>query len=1090
MKKTFIFILLLLFVVLRNSIAQKQITHFRSEGEISSYPSNFVEFNGLIYYLATDAAHGRNIWVTDGTPEGTHFLLEAEPNQPKENKFVAIEIHSTLYFVTSQYVWKLSADNTATRLNDKPMDTSLNLTKVGDKLMVSYLEYVNLDNDHIEQISGTTQVFAATTPYISGNDYVAYYNYQGALYVITAQDNIIRKIATGYRYPTRLFNLKGKRYAFFSDKSFAEIDISTLSDISVVRADSLQLFHIIEEKNYIDFCFKSTNSLYKWRFDGETWQEVARKPQDNSQFGYFTSFVKYGLLIYAITNRYEDGKNYQNLVLFDSNNLNITTIAPTDLYIGSDIKKIQIINNKVYIRQLTSDVFRRNIKEVTHIFDLQTAKLITTPYAEIILFQHKNMLIGSIYELRNGLEDAELYRIEPSLALLKNVDDKLPNLSLGFFVNTNANAGFITFNEQNKGKVLYKFAPQNNQLSLIYQNPAELLYLNVAQLPATGYTVKEDYFVWGWGNEKQTWIYEYGKNGYSETRTYMVDNASNEVVNTTKFPWHWATTEPYYFEVRGKRFYQYHTQKPYEIDSTDIPLPTIFPTYGFDSYNSIVVDGTLFFMSNSQPPFANKLFAFSSAKGMMKISDIPIEEIHLWRGKIIAIYTNGDVYLIDPSHGNYDRYYVMTVAFPKDRTQFRLVAGWFDIFFVLYNESQLWYSDGHCKNSGLIYEGNNSNAFFGSFVPYNNGKSFLFSYGTKTFRFHNASVMDMDNGFIRLVGITQHYFYYVGTNLTTHTYSIDYGLFRMNIRTQKIEIVASINTPNNTNSDEMEGGIMDIPSVGSKILRLGNQLFLISPTETNETIVSINNKIDYVQPYYDNGKELLLGNFYSIFTFDGKDYKTIVPKDANTTIYSTIQSDKYFYFQVMKGTSIVAFYRISKTDYSSKKIALPYPIREWRTYLDVGLSYPVHLLGSKLYATIESPNEGMQLWEIDDADQQAMPTIVARTTTTPFQLQERCLTRNENQLVSIQQPDNTMVFPNPTNADLSIKMPNNLKGTEVRMVLYDITGNIIDEKIPFYEYPQLTDVYTIQLPSLLVGQYFLQLLGNNGESYLYRFVKY
>src|SRR5262249_47291888 len=42
--------------------------------DVSSDPSNLVVLNGKLYFAATDAKHGRELWVSDGTTDGTTLL--------------------------------------------------------------------------------------------------------------------------------------------------------------------------------------------------------------------------------------------------------------------------------------------------------------------------------------------------------------------------------------------------------------------------------------------------------------------------------------------------------------------------------------------------------------------------------------------------------------------------------------------------------------------------------------------------------------------------------------------------------------------------------------------------------------------------------------------------------------------------------------------------------------------------------------------------------------------------------------------------------------------------------------------------------
>ena len=45
----------------------------------SSVPNNFIEFNGKVYFSAQDGTSGTELWVSDGTPNGTTLLKDINP---------------------------------------------------------------------------------------------------------------------------------------------------------------------------------------------------------------------------------------------------------------------------------------------------------------------------------------------------------------------------------------------------------------------------------------------------------------------------------------------------------------------------------------------------------------------------------------------------------------------------------------------------------------------------------------------------------------------------------------------------------------------------------------------------------------------------------------------------------------------------------------------------------------------------------------------------------------------------------------------------------------------------------------------------
>ena len=69
-----------------------------------SYPGDFIEFNDKLYFSASDGENGRELWVTDGTPQGTNLVKDINPGE-SDDGFVNgssprdfIELNNKLYF--------------------------------------------------------------------------------------------------------------------------------------------------------------------------------------------------------------------------------------------------------------------------------------------------------------------------------------------------------------------------------------------------------------------------------------------------------------------------------------------------------------------------------------------------------------------------------------------------------------------------------------------------------------------------------------------------------------------------------------------------------------------------------------------------------------------------------------------------------------------------------------------------------------------------------------------------------------------------------------------------------------------------------
>ncbi|WPR71277.1 T9SS type A sorting domain-containing protein [Flavobacterium sp. NG2] len=155
MKKAFFFISIL---VCQFVMAQKQITNLNA-GVVdkSSSPSNFIEFNNLLFFTATTESFGREIWVSNGNA-GEAYLLK-DINVGKENGIEtsltsSVIIGNTLYFIAKdEYsngeIWKTDGTTSGTVKVTDFLNASISkLTLVGDKIffLVNNLNNINKIN--------------------------------------------------------------------------------------------------------------------------------------------------------------------------------------------------------------------------------------------------------------------------------------------------------------------------------------------------------------------------------------------------------------------------------------------------------------------------------------------------------------------------------------------------------------------------------------------------------------------------------------------------------------------------------------------------------------------------------------------------------------------------------------------------------------------------------------------------------------------------------------------------------------------------------------------------------------------------------
>jgi ELWxxDGT repeat protein len=92
--------------------------HPGSEG---SRPDDLTVFNERVYFSADDGVHGRELWVTDGTPAGTNLVVDITPGMPSSNPWLLTVHQGRLYFrandgIHGEELWVSDGTAEGTRL--------------------------------------------------------------------------------------------------------------------------------------------------------------------------------------------------------------------------------------------------------------------------------------------------------------------------------------------------------------------------------------------------------------------------------------------------------------------------------------------------------------------------------------------------------------------------------------------------------------------------------------------------------------------------------------------------------------------------------------------------------------------------------------------------------------------------------------------------------------------------------------------------------------------------------------------------------------------------------------------------------------
>jgi ELWxxDGT repeat protein len=122
-----------------------------NKGKGDSDPSNFTLFKESVYFQASTVEHGSELWVTDGTKEGTRMIKDIVPgaqgSSPKD--FYVLEgIEDTLFFRTQDNEWWRSDGTTSgtSQVNDDQLMNFLNYHKLGKYFTKEWSLYARDEN--------------------------------------------------------------------------------------------------------------------------------------------------------------------------------------------------------------------------------------------------------------------------------------------------------------------------------------------------------------------------------------------------------------------------------------------------------------------------------------------------------------------------------------------------------------------------------------------------------------------------------------------------------------------------------------------------------------------------------------------------------------------------------------------------------------------------------------------------------------------------------------------------------------------------------------------------------------------------------
>jgi ELWxxDGT repeat protein len=1059
--------------------AQKRLTDFYSTELATEVPTNFIEFNGKAYFMATDATHGRNLWVSDGTKAGTRFFLETEPNRPETNTTYYFKTDSILYVFSNQNLWQIDKKHIAKRLNQQPLIITRYINQFDDKLFFNSVEYYDLRSKSLQKVT-LNNIKPLTDDNLSYfNDctqsklraFSFYENVSGKknnFYVLEPKQTVCTELSLGSTFssgvPSKIYKLKGNYFGAINRQGIYKFTPDKEPEKIGGYFQSVIYQNQVGEKLY--FLSAQDAQITQYVFDGEKIEQISNKIYEWNSISSLYPISK-DSLFYSY-NKYSTNVNKIQVVQLDKlGELTVKYTLPDNTNLGSIVN----IKNDSLISFAHSLSTYHSSQKTT----ILNFKKFTTAFVELgeITLLPNGEFIGQRPKTNSKVSSMSLFNLNKNEFLVETIPTKSRPTSLGMAFDILNKTLFVGLNEYDNLKSIYAFKPDSEQGKRIFvQQDSSFVIRKRLNFNGESYISDDIYLYTTDNSENISQIGEYGftEDFISRYKSYVYDHRKNTTVEG----------------VNSGTLYQLQNRK-YEIDNDKIREVdfnyryTTLKTYYFPTKlqeNRIFkLDDKLYFWGQEGGVFDNQLFVFDgNDKSFKRLVDEPVHSVYNFKNRLVVILKTGQVRILDTKNA-FESYFLMNIELGKnqDYNFFRD----FEDFFVITSDNKLYYSDGDCQNSGLI-EVPQRDGFWNA-NKIRNSKYYVLSNQSEFFICKGKSVKAFpEKFFVMLGGSNKNLYYMVGIENKSLGYVDKNEIYQYNLATYKTTLIDTA-AGYSYYSDNIFREVIKAKKweliIGNKQITItdgGKNVDKIEISQTQNTNVS-----SYIVFSENNntllivGKELILRNNAKNTTLI-----TLKPNEYWQQFYYAqfyLQSDEYFYLPISDGL-MRKIIRVNKKDFTLKIIDIPFGVRPNRTSFDTETFYPIALVGNRLYAIIESPNEGRQLWLLDETkqNQRAPDFNNLQVADVEFIGNKDCAIARLSQLIPTEKVGQYGIFPNPTSKYLFLNLPKDQRQSIEQIEIYDSIGRLISNQLIQNSFSINPDLISLSLPDLATGMYFLK----------------
>lgn len=226
----------------------------------SSDPEQLTSANGLLYFVADDGIHGKELWKSDGTAEGTVMVKDIIPGTGDGFVRNLLHVSGKLFFAASnpQIVNKLGGGPTKLWTTDGTTAGTVEL-KDGIYNPLESLKPANLTN-----VNGA--LFYINTLALGGQSNSGLFTSDGTDYPGTKQIGQFAFVAPELSHPSQLTELNGMLYFIYK----GELHNGSAKITTIVTGENtdLRIQNMKKSGSKLFFAAGTTNTRRLWTSDG------------------------------------------------------------------------------------------------------------------------------------------------------------------------------------------------------------------------------------------------------------------------------------------------------------------------------------------------------------------------------------------------------------------------------------------------------------------------------------------------------------------------------------------------------------------------------------------------------------------------------------------------------------------------------------------------------------------------------------------------------------------------------------------------------------------------------------------------------